>query len=328
MPVNLPVVVASLYRFVRLDDYAALRAPLLELMRERQLRGTLLLAAEGINGTVAGEQAGIDALLARLREDPRFAGLEVKFSRTGEPPFHRARVKLKREIVTLGVDGVDPQQAGTYVDPPAWNALLDDPDVTVIDTRNAYESEIGSFAGAIRPGTESFRDFPAFVDARLDPRRQRRIAMFCTGGIRCEKATAYLRQRGFDEVYQLRGGILRYLEEVPASESRWHGECFVFDERVSVNQALEPGSYAQCHACRRPLSAADRQSELYRPGVSCPACHASRDAAARERLRERERQVCLARARGESHFGDDATARGASRRAAKLAAKAAQRKRA
>ncbi len=325
---NPPIVVAALYRFVRLDDYAALREPLLELMRNTGLRGTLLLAGEGINGTVAGDPAGVEALLARLRADPRFDDLECKFSRTGEMPFHRARVKLRREIVTLGVDDVDPDQAGVHVEPAAWNALLDDPAVTVIDTRNAYETAIGSFAGAIHPGTESFRDFPAFVDAELDPRRQRKIAMFCTGGIRCEKATAYLRQHGFGEVYQLRGGILKYLEEVPESESRWRGECFVFDNRVSVNHALEPGSYDQCHACRLPLSETDKQSELYQPGVSCPACHGVRDDAARERLRERERQVGLARKRGETHFGDDASARGATRRAAKLAAKAAQRRRA
>ncbi len=323
-----PVVVAALYRFVRLDDHAALRAPLLELMRGRGLRGTLLLAAEGINGTVAGDAAAIDALLARLRADPRLADLECKFSYADEMPFHRARVKLKREIVTLGVDDLDPALAGTYVEPADWNALLDDPDVTVIDTRNAYETAIGSFAGAIHPNTESFRDFPAFADAALDPRRQRKIAMFCTGGIRCEKATALLRQRGFDQVYHLHGGILRYLDEIPENESRWQGECFVFDNRVSVNHALEPGSYDQCHACRLPLSEADKQSALYQPGVSCPACHDARDDDARANLRERERQVRLARERGEAHFGDDASARGAARRAAKLAAKAAQRKRA
>ena len=321
-----PIVVAALYRFVRLDDPAKLRAPLLELMRARGLRGTLLLANEGINGTVAGDAAGIDALLARLREDSRFDGLECKLSYTDAMPFQRARVKLKREIVTLGVDGVDPALAGTYVEPASWNALLDDPEVTVIDTRNAYESAIGSFAGAIHPNTDSFRDFPAYVDAELDPRRQRKIAMFCTGGIRCEKATAYLRQRGFDEVYHLRGGILRYFEEVPEHESRWHGECFVFDDRVSVNHALEPGSYDQCHACRRPLSEADKRSALFQPGVSCPACHGTRDDDARARLRERERQVRFARERGESHFGDDAAAHAAARKAAKLAARAAQRK--
>ncbi len=323
-----PIVVAALYRFVRLDDPAALRAPLLDLMRARGLRGTLLLATEGINGTVAGDAAGIDALLARLLEDTRFDGLECKRSYTDAMPFHRARVKLKREIVTLGVDGVDPAAAGSYVEPADWNALVDDPDVTVIDTRNSYESAIGSFAGALQPNTESFRDFPAYVDAELDPRRQRKVAMFCTGGIRCEKATAYLRQRGFDEVFQLRGGILRYLEEVPASESRWRGECFVFDDRVSVNHALEAGSYDQCHACRRPISEADKQSEFFQAGVSCPACFGSRDAAARENLRERERQVRLARERGETHFGDDANASRAARKAAKLAAKAAQRRRA
>ena len=219
--------------------------------------------------------------------DPRLRDLDCKLSYDDEAPFYRARVKLKREIVTLGVDGIDPDQAGTYVEPGDWNRLISDPDVTVIDIRNDYESDIGSFEHALQPNTASFREFPAYVSENLDPARQRRVAMFCTGGIRCEKATAFLRQQGFDEVYHLRGGILNYLERIPEADSLWRGECFVFDNRVSVNHALEKGSYDQCHACRRPVSAADKASPLYQPGVSCPACHDSKSDSARRRFRER-----------------------------------------
>ena len=245
-------VVAALYRFARLDDHAALRRPLLECMLDHGVRGSLLLAAEGINGTVAGSAAGVDALLQAIAAVPQLRGFDVKFSEADEIPFNRARVKLKREIVTLGVDGIDPADAGTLVDPADWNRLIDDPEVLLIDTRNDYEVEIGSFAGAVNPETASFREFPAWAERELDPARHKKIAMFCTGGIRCEKATALLRQRGFDAVYHLHGGILKYLEEVPGERSRWQGECFVFDNRVSVTHELAPGSYEQCHACRRP----------------------------------------------------------------------------
>jgi UPF0176 protein len=232
------IVIAALYRFVRLDNYESLRQPLLDFMLEKQLRGTLLLAAEGINGTIAGNATAIESMLDYLREDDRLRELDYKLSFDDEMPFYRSRVKLKREIVTMGVEDLDPAQGGTYVDACDWNALIDDPAVTLIDTRNAYESAIGSFAGAIQPQTASFREFPDYTKQNLDPGKHRKVAMFCTGGIRCEKSTAYLRQQGFDEVYHLRGGILKYLEEVPEEESRWHGECFVFDNRVSVNHAL------------------------------------------------------------------------------------------
>lgn len=320
-----PVVIAALYRFVRLDDYVELRQPLLQTMLDHAVRGTLLLAAEGINGTVAGTQAGIDALLAHLRADPRLADFDCKLSYDREMPFYRSRVKLKREIVTMGVEDLDPSMAGTYVEPRDWNALISDPDVTLIDTRNDYESGIGSFKGAIHPATTSFREFPDYAREHLDPARQRKIAMFCTGGIRCEKSTAYLRQQGFEEVYHLKGGILNYLAQVPEEESLWQGECFVFDNRVSVNHALEKGSYDQCHACRRPITEADKQDSRYRAGVSCPACFSEKDEAERARYREREKQVRLARERGETHIGGDVAATAAVRKSDKYQARQAQR---
>lgn len=323
-----PIVIAALYRFVRLDNYTELRQPLLSLMLEHEVRGTLLLAAEGINGTVAGSAEAIEALLDYLRADPRLRDFDCKLSYDDDPPFYRSRVKLKREIVTMGVEDVDPDLAGTYVKPADWNALISDPDVTLIDTRNDYESAIGSFDGAVFPNTRSFRDFPAYAAENLDPARHHKVAMFCTGGIRCEKSTAYLRQQGFDEVYHLQGGILKYLEQVPESESLWQGECFVFDNRVSVNHALEKGSYDQCHACRRPITEADKQSDRYQPGVSCPACFEVKSDHERERFREREKQVRLADARGERHIGADAARTARQRKAVKLALRENQRRRA
>jgi UPF0176 protein len=323
-----PIVIAALYRFVRLDNFESLRQPLLQVMLDHEVRGTLLLAAEGINGTVAGSAAAVDRLLNYLRADPRLRDLDCKLSYDDDIPFYRSRVKLKREIVTMGVDDLDPAQGGTYVDARDWNALIADPEVTLVDTRNAYESAIGSFEGALHPQTDSFRQFPAYAKQHLDPARHRKVAMFCTGGIRCEKSTAYLRQQGFDEVYHLRGGILKYLEEVPQAESKWRGECFVFDNRVSVNHALEKGSYDQCHACRLPITEADRRSEKYQPGVSCPACHDTRSDDERRRFREREKQVRLARERGEPHIGADATVQAGRRKLLKLADKQRQRQRA
>ena len=319
------IVIAALYRFVQLDNFVALRQPLLQVMLENQVRGTLLLAAEGINGTVAGAEAGVEKLLDFLRQDPRLRDFDCKQSYDDEMPFYRSRVKLKREIVTMGVDGIDPANSGTYVSPADWNRLISDPEVTLIDTRNDYESAIGSFENAVFPNTSSFRDFPAYAAENLDPKKHRKIAMFCTGGIRCEKSTAYLREQGFDQVYHLKGGILKYLEEVAPSESLWHGECFVFDNRVSVNHALEKGSYDQCHACRRPITDAEKASDKYRPGVSCPACYDDKSDAARRRFREREKQVRLARERGEQHIGADAAEQARQRKTRKYAARQAQR---
>jgi UPF0176 protein len=321
------IVVCALYHFVPLDDYAALQEPLLQLMLDHEVRGTLLLAAEGINGTIAGPRAGIDAVLAWLKRDPRLAELDHKESFDDETPFYRSKVKLKKEIVTMGVEGIDPlSKVGTHVEPQDWNALISDPEVLLIDTRNDYEVEIGTFRGAVNPQTESFREFPEYVRSHLDPARHKKVAMFCTGGIRCEKSTAFLKEHGFDEVYHLKGGILNYLEKVPQSASLWQGECFVFDNRVAVNHALQKGSYDQCHACRLPIREEDKASLLFEKGVSCPRCHGSRDAAELEQFRERQRQVDLARARGEAHLGADAAALKEERKERKLREKALQQK--
>jgi len=320
------IVVAALYRFVVIDEPGALRAALLDVLHEQGVRGTVLLAREGINGTVAGSRAGIDALLAWLRADARFCDLDCKESTTDTPPFARTKVHVKDEIVTLGVPDVDPHRAvGTYVEPRDWNALIDDPDVTLIDTRNEYEVNVGTFRGAINPHTKTFREFTNYVRDHLDPARHQKVAMFCTGGIRCEKSTAYLKQQGFDEVYHLKGGILKYLEQVPEAESAWQGECFVFDERVTVRQGLQKGDYDQCHACRMPISAEDKRSDKYVRGESCPHCYDRRTDEQRRRYRERERQVGLAARRGEPHLGGDVTAVARRRHDAKLAKKNRQR---
>jgi UPF0176 protein len=301
------ITVCALYHFVRLADFAELREPLLKLMEAREIRGTLLLASEGINGTVAGKQADIDALLEYLTSMDAFKGLSWKFSYDDEMPFYRSRVKLKKEIVTMGVPDIDPNQiVGTYIEPKEWNNLISDPEVTVIDTRNDYEVEIGTFEGAVNPHTTSFREFPEYARDHLDPAKHKKVAMFCTGGIRCEKSTAYLKEQGFEEVYHLKGGILKYLEEVPAEESMWQGECFVFDNRVAVDHNLDAGSYEQCHACRRPVTAADMASNAYVRGVSCPHCIDKQTPSQTARFIERQKQVDLARARGEEHIGSDA----------------------
>lgn len=301
------IVVCAMYKFVTLEDHERLRQPLLRIMEENAVRGTLLLAREGVNGTVAASRAGIDALLAWLRCDPRLADIGVKESYTDKPPFNRGKVKLKKEIVTMGVEGIDPRRVvGTYVKPGDWNRLLADPEVTLIDTRNDYEYQVGTFKNAVNPNTTSFREFPKFVKDHLDPAKHKKVAMFCTGGIRCEKSTAYLKEQGFEEVYHLQGGILKYLEEVPADNSLWQGECFVFDERVTVDHALQKGSYDQCHACRLPITEADKADPRYQQGVSCPHCHDKLSEEQKIRFSEREKQMQLARRRGEAHIGGDA----------------------
>lgn len=300
------MVVSALYKFVRLEDFRQLREPLLSLMNEHDMRGTLLLAEEGINGTVSGSREAIDALMDWFHADSRFHGLEYKESTAQAHPFLRAKVKLKREIVTMGVPGVDPQRTvGTYLSPREWDSVIADPETLVIDTRNQYEYEIGSFEGAVNPATESFREFPDYVREHLDPARHRKVAMFCTGGIRCEKATAWMKEQGFEEVYHLKGGILKYLEETPEEASRWRGECFVFDERVTVNHRLEAGGYEQCRACRRPISDADKRDNRFREGVSCPGCHDETSEERKQRFAERQKQIRLARERGEAHLGVD-----------------------
>jgi len=321
------IVVAALYKFVRLPDFESLRAPLHEIMTANDVRGTLLLALEGINGTIAGPRAGIDAVLAWLRSDPRMSSLEAKESFVDENPFYRTKVKLKKEIVTMGVEDIDPNQiVGSYVKPADWNALISDPDVLLVDTRNNYEVQIGTFRNALNPQTTSFREFPAFAKEHLDPQKHRRVAMFCTGGIRCEKSTAFMKQQGFAEVYHLEGGILKYLEDVPQEESLWEGECFVFDNRVTVNHQLEKGSYDQCHACRMPITDEEKASPFYAHGISCPHCHDSHDAAQLRRFAERERQMQLARERGEAHIGESMAQTIARRRHEKQLAREAQRR--
>ena len=298
------VVVSALYRFVSLPDYQCLRQPLLDLCIKNDIKGTLLLASEGINGTIAGSRDATDNLLSFLRRDPRLRPLQHKESYCDAAPFYRMKVKLKDEIVTMGVNGIDPNHVvGTYVKPRQWNQLIDDPDVTVIDTRNYYEVAIGSFKGAKNPNTNSFREFPDYVKSNLDPKKHKKVAMFCTGGIRCEKSTAYLKGQGFEEVYHLEGGILKYLEEMPVAESRWQGECFVFDNRVSVDHELAQGSYDQCHGCRHPITEADKLSEKYLLGVSCPRCYDSQTPEQRQRFQERQHQIELAKSRGQVHLG-------------------------
>jgi len=321
------VVVAALYRFAALPDFVALKDPLYQLMIEHEVRGTLLLAKEGINGTIAGSRQGIDRILDWLKSDPRFANLEAKESYVDTPPFYRTKVKLKKEIVTMGVEGIDPKDiVGTYVEPADWNALIADPEVLVLDTRNKYEVDIGSFENAINPETDSFRELPAYVEKHLDPVKHKKVAMFCTGGIRCEKSTAFLKRQGFNEVYHLKGGILKYLEEVPETESKWRGECFVFDNRVTVNHQLEKGQYDQCHACRRPITEDDKQSPHYKKGVSCHHCYQSHSVQQRQRYQERERQIELAKRRGEAHMGHSVAQTIAEKKSIKQQAKNLQRK--
>lgn len=301
------VVICALYKFVTLENYQQLREPLTSFMEENGIKGTLLLASEGINGTVSGTRGAIDALLAYLNADERLNPIVHKESFEATQPFYRTKVKLKKEIVTMGVEGIDPRRTvGTYVSPENWNALIADPDVTVIDTRNDYEIEIGTFKHAINPKTDSFRDFPQYVADNLSPQKNKKVAMFCTGGIRCEKSTAYMKEQGYEEVYHLEGGILKYLEEVPQEESLWQGDCFVFDNRVAVNHDLEKSIYDQCYACRLPITESDKQSEHYEAGVSCPHCIGKHSAEQIARFREREKQVALSKQRNEEHIGTEA----------------------
>jgi len=320
------IVVSALYKFATLEDFTELRQPLLTLMEEQQVKGTLLLAKEGINGTIAGDRNGIDAVLNWLRSDPRLADIKTKESYEQEMPFYRTKVKLKKEIVTMGVENIDPNAiVGTYVKPADWNALISDPEVLLIDTRNDYEVHIGTFKGAVNPVTDTFREFPQYVKDNLDPEKHKKVAMYCTGGIRCEKSTAYLKEQGFDEVFHLQGGVLKYLEEVPVEESLWEGECFVFDNRVAVNHSLEKGQYDQCYACRYPITEAEKQSEQFIPGVSCPHCFDKTNEQQIKRFKEREKQVQLAKQRGEEHIGSTAKEAAEQRRLLKYQDKEEQR---
>lgn len=305
------VSIAALYRFIRLSDPAGLVRPLHEACNALGVRGTLLVASEGINGTIAGEAAALDQAVAAIRDLTGVDRFEIKFSQAARMPFLRMKVKLKREIVTIGDQSVDPlKAAGTYVAARDWNALIARPDVVLIDVRNDYEHRIGSFEGAMDPGTASFSDFPAFVRERLAGAKDKTIAMFCTGGIRCEKASAFMLQEGFANVHHLEGGILRYLEDVPEAESRWHGGCFVFDERVAVGHGLAPDPrYRLCHGCRRPLTADDCADPAHEDGVACRHCAPLMTPEQRTSARERHRQMLLADRRGQPHIGPDAQPR-------------------
>lgn len=313
---NLPTftryLTAAFYQFVDLPDYADRKAPLLNFCQQRNVKGLILLAREGINSTIAGAPDDVHAVLAYLRQDPLLADLQHKESWSDKAPFYRMKVRLKKEIVTMQVEGISPtHMAGTYVKPDAWNALISQPDVVVVDTRNDYEVAIGTFEGAIDPHIQSFSQLPDWVRhaqsqgllAKEGEAKKTKVAMFCTGGIRCEKSTAYMRALGFDEVYHLEGGILKYLESVPAEQSLWRGECFVFDERVSVGHGLTPGDHQLCRACRQPLAENATHSPDYEAGVSCPRCHAHTTGQQKNSARERQRQWELAKARAQVHIG-------------------------
>ena len=298
--------IAALYHFCPVVDPHAVMPPLEALCRARQLRGTLIIAHEGVNGTIAGPGDGVAAVIEHLRALPGFAGLEIKESHAESAPFRKLKIKVKHEIVTLGAGDVDPTAAvGRYVAPQDWNTLVDDPDSVLIDTRNDYEVALGTFKGAVDPRTASFRDFPAWWAEHGADFEGKKIAMFCTGGIRCEKSTSYLIGQGVEEVYHLKGGILKYLEDVPQAKSRWEGDCFVFDERVSVGHGLVEGPHGLCRACRRPVTQDDMRSPHYRAGVSCPACITEFTDAGRARFAERQLQMDLARARGTAHLAQD-----------------------
>ena len=297
-------VVSAMYHFATLDDYKDIQQPLLKKMQDNGVRGSLLLAREGINGTIAGTRADVDEVINFIKSDLRLKDIITKESFTNKIPFGRSKVRLKKEIVTMGVENIDPKQiVGTYIKPQDWNDLISDPDVLVIDTRNEYEIAIGSFKNAINPHTESFRQFPKYAQEQLLDKKNKKIAMFCTGGIRCEKSTAYLKQQGFKDVYHLEGGILKYLEEIPQTESLWQGECFVFDARVAVKHGLEQGHYDQCFACRMPITHEDKKHEHYEKGVSCHHCYNRRTPEQLKRYEDREKQIQLAKSKGEEHIG-------------------------
>ena len=296
--------VAALYHFARFPRFESFRAELDAVARENGIKGTLLLASEGINGTIAGTDEGIANILAFIRSQPEFKNLVHKESRASKMPFLRMKVRLKKEIVTMGVENIDPNKiVGTYIDPKDWNALISDPETIVVDTRNDYETAIGIFKGAIDPNIKTFREFPDWLRNNPGLHNKPKLAMYCTGGIRCEKSTALAKEMGFDEVYHLKGGILKYLEEVPAEESLWDGACFVFDERVSITHGLKEGEHTLCHACRYPLTAEEVKSPKFEEGVSCPHCYDSRTEVDRDRYRQRQMQIALAKKRGEKHIG-------------------------
>ena len=298
--------VAAFYKFIALPDYKELQQGIQEFAIANEVMGTILLADEGINGTVSGPEEGVRSLLAFIQADERINSFEHKESWAKENPFYRMKVRLKKETVTLGVEGVSPtKQVGEYIEPQDWNAFIQDPDVVVIDTRNDYEVAIGTFKGAIDPETTSFRELPEWVEGQDNALKGKKIAMFCTGGIRCEKSTSYMKAQGYEDVFHLKGGILKYLETVSEEESLWQGECFVFDQRVSVGHGLEQGPYDLCHACRHPITQEDKTSDFYSKGVSCPQCYNKQSTRQRQKFIERQKQMELAKLRGEKHIAAD-----------------------
>jgi UPF0176 protein len=295
--------IAAFYKFVQIDDVASLRDSLKQMCADHHIRGTILLASEGINGTIAGKTDDMNAVIGQIRDDGRFSDLDIKFSTVDDMPFYRLKVQLKKEIISFGQTLLKTDQVGHHIEPQQWNDLINDPDVILLDTRNDYEVDVGTFEGAIDPKIESFHDFKTFVKDNLNPQENKKVAMFCTGGIRCEKASAYMLQQGFENVYQLHGGILKYLESVPENESQWQGECFIFDQRVSLDHNLERGSHQLCYSCQHPLNPTDLESPHFEQGVCCPYCYDSLDEEKRARLQERQQQVTLAQQRGEPHIG-------------------------
>jgi UPF0176 protein len=300
----------AFYEFVSLKNIDQLQAFILKFCQKNNIKGTILLASEGINGTISGDEKKIQKFIEFIKEDSffknNFKNLEHKESWASKNPFYRMKVRLKKEIVALGVNGISPaEKVGQYVNPEDWNALIKDPNTIVIDTRNNYEVDIGSFKNAINPQTESFREFPAFVEKKLKDNKQKKVAMFCTGGIRCEKATSLMLEEGFEDVYHLKGGILKYLENIPKEESLWEGECFVFDQRVAVTHGLNEGQYNQCYACRHPLSPEELESDQYSKGISCPYCFNKLSDKKKAGVIERQKQIMLSKSKGIKHIGDD-----------------------
>jgi len=321
------ITVCAFYKFVTLDDFEALQSAVSSKLKQLDVKGTILLANEGVNGTISGQDNKLQEFLQWFKADPRLSDLDIKLSYHEEQPFHRTKVKLKKEIVTMGVAGIDPNHVvGTYVDANDWNDLISDPETVLLDTRNEYEYGIGTFENAVNPKTETFREFPDYVKQHLDPKQHKKIAMFCTGGIRCEKASAFMKENGFEEVYHLKGGILKYLEEVEQQDSKWQGECFVFDDRVAVNHLLEKGKYDQCHACRHPITEEQKKASQYIAGVSCPRCYNSLTKEQKARFSEREKQVRLAKQRGETHIGSDSRLAAETNRREKQTEKESQRR--
>ena len=304
------ILVAALYKFVEIDDLLSLQSDLHEICEKNNIMGTILIANEGINGTISGKTNEINQTISLLKSDKRFANIEIKYSSTNKQPFHRMKVRLKKEIVTIGLPEINPnKKVGTYVKPEDWNDLISDPNVIVIDTRNKYETKIGSFQNALDPETSSFREFPDWVKKFKSSKENanKKIAMFCTGGIRCEKASSLMKEEGFEDVYHLQGGILKYLETIDKENSLWNGECFVFDQRVCLTDELEVGSYKMCFACRMPITEEEMQNEKYIEGISCIYCYDKTTKEKKERFGSRQKQILLAKERGEKHLGGKQT---------------------